>query len=163
MRSQPINLHGVPHGGTSRIGEKKTIAKTQKNCMINAGIKLASHITWKKFATLVVMFLCTAGTVFGQMSTNVSFTVNQTIPLGDPSGLASTENLNFSSIPNFSSIVNLTVTLNISGGFTGDYYAYLANNQGGFVVLLNRSGTTSSNPLGYTDSGYNITLATGSP
>jgi spore coat protein U-like protein len=88
-----------------------------------------------------------------------SFTVGQNIPQGDPSGLANTQTLNFSSVPNFSSIVNLTVTLDISGGFNGGYYAYLVNNSGGFAILLNRPGTTAGNSLGYADSGFNITLS----
>src|SRR5580704_4564134 len=91
------------------------------------------------------------------ISTN--FTINENVPQGDPSGLASTETLDFSSVPNFSSIVDLTVTLNISGGLNGGYYAYLVNNTGGFAILLNRPGTTSGNSLGYTDSGFNITLS----
>jgi subtilisin-like proprotein convertase family protein len=98
-----------------------------------------------------------------QTTTNVTFTVNQTIPDGDPSGLANTQTLDFSSIPNFSFITDLTVTLNISGGFNGDYYAYLVNNTGGFAVLLNRVGKTASNPVGYSDSGMSITLSDASP
>jgi subtilisin-like proprotein convertase family protein len=99
----------------------------------------------------------------GQTTTNLTFTVNQNIPQGDPSGLANTQTLNFSSVPNFSSIVNLTVSLDISGGLNGGYYAYLVNNSGGFAILLNRPGTTAGNSLGYTDSGFNITLSAGGP
>jgi subtilisin-like proprotein convertase family protein len=97
-----------------------------------------------------------------QVTTNVTFTVNQAIPDGNPSGLANTQNLNFSSIPNFSYVSDLSVTLNITGGFNGDYYAYLVNNTGGFAVLLNRTGKTASNPVGYSDSGFSITLSSSS-
>jgi subtilisin-like proprotein convertase family protein len=97
--------------------------------------------------------------VMGQTTLTNTFTVNQNIPQGSPSGLANTQTLNFSSVPNFSSIVNLSVTLNISGGFNGGYYGYLVNNSGGFAILLNGSGKTAGNSLGYADSGYNITLS----
>jgi subtilisin-like proprotein convertase family protein len=56
------------------------------------------------------------------------------------------------------SISNVQVTLDITGGFNGDLYAYLVNPQGQLVVLLNRPGVTSINPFGYGDSGMNITL-----
>jgi subtilisin-like proprotein convertase family protein len=130
---------------------------------MSTAIKSAPYRIWKKSIILVALGLCTAGVVEAQPTTNVTFTVNQAIPDGNPSGLANTQNLNFSSIPNFSSIVDLTVTLNISGGFNGDYYAYLVNDTGGFAVLLNRVGRTSSNPVGFSDSGFSITLSDASP
>ena len=37
-------------------------------------------------------------------------------------------------------ITKLTVSLNISGGYNGDLYAYLAGPNGGFAVHLNRAG-----------------------
>jgi subtilisin-like proprotein convertase family protein len=130
---------------------------------MNLSISAAPHSKWMKSAVLAGLILCPSAMVMGQTTTNVSFTINQNVPQGDPSGLSSTETLNFSSVPNFSSIVDLTVTLNISGGLNGGYYAYLVNDTGGFAILLNRPGTTAGNSLGYTDSGFNITLATGSP
>jgi len=116
-----------------------------------------------KSAVLAAVVLCLAAVAPGQTTTTNTFTVGQNIPQGDPSGLTSTETLNFSSVPNFSSIVSLSVTLNISGGFNGGYYAYLVNNSGGFAILLNRPGTTAGNSLGYADSGLNITLSDASP
>ncbi|MDB6016994.1 MAG: hypothetical protein JWR19_1483 [Pedosphaera sp.] len=59
---------------------------------------------------------------------------------------------------NLFSITDLQVTLQISGGFNGDIYGYLVHD-GGFAVLLNRSGRTSGNSTGYGDSGFNITLS----
>jgi hypothetical protein len=56
------------------------------------------------------------------------------------------------------SISNVQVTLDITGGFNGDLYAYLVDPQGQMVVLLNRPGVTSLNPFGYGDAGMNITL-----
>ena len=57
---------------------------------------------------------------------------------------------------------SIQVNLDITGGFNGDLYAYLAGPAGGLVVLLNRSGVTGSNPFGYGDTGFNITLSDGS-
>jgi subtilisin-like proprotein convertase family protein len=126
-------------------------------------ISAAPHKQLLKSAVIAGVMLCAAGVALGQTTTNVSFTVDQNIPQGDPSGLANTQTLNFSGVPNFSSIVNLTVTLDISGGINGGYYAYLVNDSGGFAILLNRPGTTAGNSLGYTDSGFNITLSDTGP
>jgi subtilisin-like proprotein convertase family protein len=131
--------------------------------MIKLSISAAPHNQLMKSAVMAAVMLSSAGVVLGQTTTNLSFTVNQNIPQGDPSGFANTQTLNFSSVPDFSSIVNLTVTLDISGGFNGGYYAYLVNNSGGFAILLNRPGTTAGNSLGYADSGFNITLSGSSP
>src|SRR6266513_432896 len=90
-----------------------------------------------------------------------TFNINQPIPQGSANGLSDTQSFDFQSEP-FSSITDLQVTLNISGGFTGDYYAYLVHD-GGFAVLLNRAGRTSVNSVGYTDSGLNVTLSDSSP
>jgi subtilisin-like proprotein convertase family protein len=97
-----------------------------------------------------------AGMAFGQTSTN-TFTVNQAIPQGTPNGLANKQILDYSGTGLFQ-ITDLQVTLNISGGFNGDYYAYLVHDNG-FAVLLNRPGRTSGNSVGYADSGMNITLS----
>jgi len=50
------------------------------------------------------------------------------------------------------SITDITVGLSISGGFNGDYYAYLTHDSG-FAILLNRVGRTAENPDGYPDTG----------
>jgi subtilisin-like proprotein convertase family protein len=54
-------------------------------------------------------------------------------------------------------IADVNVFLNISNGYSGDFYAYLTHSSG-FSVLLNRPGRTSSNPFGYGDSGLNVTF-----
>jgi MYXO-CTERM domain-containing protein len=126
-------------------------------------ISAVPHNQLMKSAFIAAAMLCSVGMALGQTTTNVSFTIDQNIPQGDPSGLANTQTLNFSGVANFSSIVDLTVTLNISGGFNGGYYAYLVNDSGGFAILLNRPGTTAGNSLGYADSGFNITLSDAGP
>ena len=55
-------------------------------------------------------------------------------------------------------IGSLTVSLNISGEFNGDLYAYLRHDSG-FSILLNRPGRTADSPSGYGDRGLNITLS----
>ena len=55
------------------------------------------------------------------MTTNgYTFSPNRAVPDGNPTGLALATNL--SGMTDF--IANVTVSLNISGGFNGDLYAY---------------------------------------
>jgi len=96
-----------------------------------------------------------AGVAMAQVTTNsYTFNVNQSVPDGSASGLAFSTNLGGI----YGTIQNVTVGLDISGGYNGDLYAYLAGPNGGFAVLLNRVGTTNGNAFGYSDSGFNITL-----
>src|SRR5476651_1195893 len=81
-------------------------------------------------------------------------TLNGAIPDNSPSGLANTMSVTGLA----AAIANVTVTLNITGGYNGDLYAYLAGPNGGFAVLLNRSGVNSGNAFGYSDAGFNITF-----
>jgi len=77
-----------------------------------------------------------------------------TIPDGSPVGLM--EQFTVSGVGG--SVSNVQVTLDITGGFNGDLYAYLVDPQGQLVVLLNRPGVTGGNPFGYADAGMSITL-----
>lgn len=97
----------------------------------------------------------------GQALTNTfNFTVTSSnVPDGNPVGLANSGTISGVA----GSITNIQVHLNITGGFNGDLYAYLAGPLGGFAVLLNRSGLTAGNPFGYADTGFNITLEDGNP
>jgi subtilisin-like proprotein convertase family protein len=56
---------------------------------------------------------------------------------------------------------SVAVTLNLSGGWNGDLYAYLVNSGGGFSVLLNRvgMGEPGVGAYGYGDAGMTVTLA----
>ena len=95
----------------------------------------------------------------GQALTNTfNFTVTSSnVPDGNPVGIANSGTI--SGVAGY--ITNIQVKLNITGGFNGDLYAYLAGPLGGFAVLLNRSGLTAGNPFGYADTGFNITLEDG--
>ena len=65
------------------------------------------------------------------------------------------------------SITSVEVAIDISGGFNGDYYAYLQHSSG-FAVLLNRPGrstlsVTEALGLGYPDSGIAIGFTSTAP
>lgn len=104
---------------------------------------------------LIAMALLFVGIAWSQ--TNFTFnsgTLNTVIPDANPVGITvSTTTSGLSGM-----ITNFQVNLNITGGFNGDLYAYLAGPVGQFAVLLNRVGVTSGNSFGYSDSGFNITL-----
>lgn len=87
-----------------------------------------------------------------------NFTENQAVPAGSPVGVSFTTNLTGMSMGGIMSISNVTVNLNITGGYNGNLYAYLAGPDGAFAVLLNRTGMSSSNSFGSPNSGFNITL-----
>jgi len=53
---------------------------------------------------------------------------------------------------------SVAVTLNLSGGWNGDLYAYLVNSSSGFCVLLDRVGTPGQT-YGYDDTGFLVTLS----
>lgn len=55
-------------------------------------------------------------------------------------------------------LTDITVTLNLSGGYNGDLYAYLSYN-GALVPLLDRIGVSSGNVFGAAGAGMNVTLS----
>ena len=111
----------------------------------------------KPLAAVLAAAMLGCGAAWAQTThTNLSFSVNQAIPDGDANGLALGQSLTLSTLNGPISDVN--VSLNISGGYNGDLYAYLAGPNGGFAVLLNRTGVTGGNSFGYADSGFNVTL-----
>jgi subtilisin-like proprotein convertase family protein len=87
-------------------------------------------------------------------TTNLTFNVNQSIPDANPVGLTLNQTLNLNTLSG--TISDVTVHLDITGGFNGDLYAYLAGPGGGFAVLLNRTGVQSGNNFGYSDAGFNV-------
>jgi subtilisin-like proprotein convertase family protein len=85
--------------------------------------------------------------------------LNQTIYDATPSGVSSS--LLVSGQGGYLS--GLTLTLNVSGGYNGDLYAYLSYN-GTLVTLLNRVGMGSGNAIqstyGFSTTGFNnVTLS----
>jgi hypothetical protein len=88
------------------------------------------------------------------------WTVNTAIPEGNPVGITEYQTLSgLSATP----IADVSVDLDITGGYNGGLYGYLtlqdANGNTVTEVLLNEVGTSPSNPLGSSGSGFNVTLS----
>jgi subtilisin-like proprotein convertase family protein len=84
--------------------------------------------------------------------------LNQTIYDASPSGITSTLLVGGAD----TSLTGVNVTLNTSGGYNGDLYAYLLAPNGTLVVLLNRVGTSATSTgnliqdaFGYSTAGFN--------
>jgi subtilisin-like proprotein convertase family protein len=101
-----------------------------------------------------------AGVALAQtFETNFTFSVNAPVPDGTPLGLTLATNLTVAGYGD-SAISAVTVSLDISGGYNGDLYAYLSGPNGGYAVLLNRVGVSNSaSAFGYSDSGFNVTFS----
>jgi len=105
------------------------------------------------FTTGLALQLCS--TAFAvPITVTDSALVGLTIPDNDLNGLASTIAVNTP----FNAVTGVELTLNIVGGFNGDYYAYLQYNSG-LVVLLNNLGGSPSNPYGSPGGGFNVTFS----
>jgi subtilisin-like proprotein convertase family protein len=89
-----------------------------------------------------------------QAALQFSQSVNQLIPDGSPSGLASTISITGQGV----TISDLTVTLDVNGSYNGDLYAYLRHGNS-IAVLLNRVGATPADISGYGDPGMNVTFS----
>ena len=91
--------------------------------------------------------------------TGFSVTLPAPIPVNNTVGLADSINVNGTTI---SSISAVTLTLDISGGWDGDFYAYLwhQTTTGNVMVeLFNRIGVTAGNSFGSSSSGMNVTFS----
>jgi subtilisin-like proprotein convertase family protein len=77
------------------------------------------------------------------------------IPDGSPIGVTFSGTV--SDAPGIA-VVALIVTLNISGGFNGNLFAYLNAPDGTHVVLMDHPGVSGENPFGAAGAGMNITL-----
>jgi subtilisin-like proprotein convertase family protein len=78
-----------------------------------------------------------------------SYSVGATIRDGNLNGYQNSQAVSGLSGP----ITDLNVTLEISGGFNGDFYAFLTHSDT-TTILLNRVGRNSSHSLGYPDAGF---------
>ncbi|MBN8459518.1 MAG: PEP-CTERM sorting domain-containing protein [Verrucomicrobia bacterium] len=81
------------------------------------------------------------------------------IPDNDDAGFVDTRAV---SIPGMELIADVTVTLNFTGGWNGDLYAYLVHG-GGFAVLLNRPGRSLTSTDGSATVGMDITFSDSAP
>ncbi len=105
---------------------------------------------------MALVAVCAQASVYDE-----TYTVNTTIPNGNPVGVTFSETVSSADLPAGSVISDLTVGLNVSGGYNGGLVAYLVSPNGTLVSLLNQPGVSGSNPFGYGGSGLNITLADG--
>src|SRR5882724_9275604 len=78
-----------------------------------------------------------------------TYPVGATIPDGNLNGLQNSQFVTSLSGP----ITDLNVTLEISGGFNGDFYAFLTHDSA-TAILLNRVGRNSAHQVGYPDVGF---------
>ena len=85
---------------------------------------------------------------------NTGFANGGVIPDGSLTGWSDTRTL--VGVPG-GPITDVSVTLNLSGGWNGDLYAYLVHSSG-FAVLLNRVVRDTGNSPGYSTAGMNLTL-----
>ncbi len=101
------------------------------------------------------MAVTVGAAAYGQVfSTNLNGGSGYVIPDNNPSGVASL--LQVAGVSG--AIGNVTVSLNITGGYNGDLYAYLAGPSGGFAVLLNRTGVGATSGGGYANTGFAVTF-----
>ena len=82
-----------------------------------------------------------------------TFNTGVTVPDGSLVGWSDTHVLSGIS----GSVSNVSVTLNLSGGWNGDLYAYLVHDSG-FTILLNRVGRATGNDPGFGNAGMNVIL-----
>lgn len=107
-----------------------------------------------KFTSKTRRLLAAASFGFATLAASAEtlvFPVGTAVPDGNPTGLANAQSVS----SGITSIQSVRVSLDLSGGFNGDLYAYLVHDTG-FSVLLNRSGVTGSNPFGYTGVGFSV-------
>ena len=114
----------------------------------------------KQLMAMAAGVMLMSGAALAQSEYTYSFTNGfnngGAVPDADLSGLALSTNLTGMA----GSIGTLTLSLDISGGYNGDLYAYLAGPNGGFAVLLNRVGVSNSaSQFGYGDTGFNVTFS----
>jgi subtilisin-like proprotein convertase family protein len=107
-----------------------------------------------RFLSLCSVLLLAPSLHAGVDFTGGSFANGGLIP--DGSAVGSSATVSVSGLQNY--ITDISVTLNISGGYNGDLYAYLS--YGGVLVpLLNRVGVGTGDAFGYSTAGMTITLA----
>jgi len=88
---------------------------------------------------------------------NSGFSQGGVIPDGNLTGWFDSRTISGLS---YTSLSSIKVNLEISGGWAGDFYAYLSNGTG-ISILLNRVGVTASDAFGYSDNGLDLTFVDG--
>jgi len=109
------------------------------------------------FASIALFAITTELSVHAQLSQTNAFSVNQSVPDGNASGLSDRQVVS-SSITELSRV---RVKLRIAGEFNGDLYGYvrqITSTKTNFCILLNRPGRTTSDPFGYEDMGLDVSF-----
>src|SRR5262249_4746974 len=89
------------------------------------------------------------GLSFGARAATFTYSVGAIIPDGNLNGFQNSQIISGLSGP----ITDLNVTLQISGGFNGDFYAFLTHDNA-TAILLNRVGRNSTHQVGNPDAGF---------
>ena len=112
----------------------------------------------KRILTIAAVNLVAVG-AWAQLTTNtynLTSTGTAAIPDGNLAGVM--ETFNVSGLGG--NISNVQLSLDITGGFNGDLYAYLTGPGGQMAVLLNRTGLSQANNnlTGYGNTGFLVTF-----
>jgi subtilisin-like proprotein convertase family protein len=107
-----------------------------------------------KLLRVLIITLAVGARIISHAETFSFSNLNRPIPDGQGAGVADFETTSSTN----HQISAVQVSLNISGNFNGDLYCYLQHGTA-VSVLLNRPGRSASNPDGYADSGFLITLS----
>jgi subtilisin-like proprotein convertase family protein len=113
----------------------------------------------KRISLVAVLFLATALSLSADV---ITYNVNESIPDNDATGLQDTQTVAGYAVDE--TVDTIEVSLKMSGdalAFGGDFFVTLQNSNGGYVVLLNRIGTTTLNPFGYDMNGFDVTFTLG--
>jgi len=102
---------------------------------------------------LIPLLLVVSATAAAAVTTTHNFPVGLPVPDNTIIGLADSREITNAGGP----VQHLTVSLELSGGWNGDLYAYLVHDTG-FAVLLNRIGRSPANTVGSGTSGLQIVL-----
>ena len=107
----------------------------------------------KYFLPLAAALVLAAGSAQANLTISQTFSAGGAIPDGNP---VPTRFAGTFAQPGFANpVLFITVSLNITGGYNGDLYAYLVAPNGKTVVLMNQPG---SDLFGAAGAGMNITL-----
>ena len=165
----PADLLLTKDSGQSSKSNVTFLASATDNCAVtNVACVPPSGSTFPLGTNLVT---CTARDASGHSATCgfgvvvlsefvvlTNETVSVRIPDGTPVGLVASLDI---ATP-MEVITDVNVTLQVSGGFNGDLFAYLVHDSG-HAILLNRPGKALANPSGYSDSGLNVTFDDSAP
>lgn len=122
-----------------------TTAEWASKCLVSPKQGYAKGIMKPR----IVSCLFAVGFSFTSSAATFSYSVGATIPDGNLNGYANSQVVSGLS----GAITDLNVTLDISGGFNGDFYAFLTHD-GTTTILLNRVGRNSTHSVGYPDAGF---------